>query len=80
MDRQGDYYNDAFATNLRDLIDSQGLTKSDIATKIGVSKETLYSYYYGRTQPRLDPLCWVADYFEVSLDWLAGRRAEKARR
>ena len=47
--------------------------KKDIADAIGVSVMGYYRYERGDRQPTADVLIKLADFFNVSLDYLVGR-------
>lgn len=50
-----------------------GATQKQAAAAAGIS-ETMYQYYeYGRSEPTAHILISLADYFNVSLDYLVGR-------
>ncbi len=50
-----------------------GLTQEDLAKRINVGRSTIAGYEKGITQPSYAVLMLLADYFEVSLDYLFGR-------
>ena len=63
-------------TNIGLLIEAtDDLTSSKVAQAIGVSKSTLSNYLRNRRQPDPATLIKIADYFDVSVDYLLGRRA-----
>ena len=64
-----------FADRLRELRAARGLTQKDVYTAIGVSPIVYQRYEYGRS-PARDKLLALADYFQVSLDYLVGRTDE----
>lgn len=58
---------------LIELRRKKGLLQRDVADQLHIDRST-YSYYErGKTNPPLDILIKLADYFGVSLDYLAGR-------
>jgi transcriptional regulator with XRE-family HTH domain len=62
-----------FASRARDCRKIRGLTQKQIATDVGVS-EILWRKYEGGTRtPTLEGLLNLADYFDVSVDYLVGR-------
>lgn len=64
---------DILRNRLTDLRKKEGLLQRDVADALHVVRCT-YSYYErGKTNPPLDILIKLADYFGVSLDYLAGR-------
>ena len=71
---KGEQYKSALATRLRDQIDKGPKTKLvDIADATGISRQTISQYTGGETQPSADNLSLIADYFNVSTDYLLGR-------
>ncbi len=49
------------------------VTQKDIAEGAGVSPVSIQRFEYGTVRPGLDTLVALADYFDVSLDYLVGR-------
>lgn len=55
---------------LKELREIKGLSKSTVASDLNISRQ-LYGYYEsGKRSPKLDMLILLADYFEVSTDYL----------
>ena len=69
----------SFAERLRELRSSRKLTQKDVYTDIGVSPIVYQRYEYGHS-PAYQQLIALADYFDVSLDYLVGRSDDPARR
>jgi len=62
-----------FSERLKELRLSKNTRQSDIAEAIGITPRA-YQYYEASTkEPTLSKLTALADYFNVSLDYLAGR-------
>lgn len=58
---------------LKELRQSKNLTQQKIARLLCVDRST-YSYYEtGKTQPSLQTLLQLSDFYDVSLDYLAGK-------
>jgi len=55
------------------LKESNHLLQKDIAAHIGVPLRSYQRYEYGERVPSISILIALADYFEVSLDYLVGR-------
>ncbi len=68
-------YKRTFRRNLRNLIDSKGMniTQGEIAQEIGISPAALTRYLNEDKDIRTDVLIMIADYFNVSVDYLLGR-------
>ncbi|MFE4203749.1 helix-turn-helix domain-containing protein [Aneurinibacillus aneurinilyticus] len=58
------------------LREKNGYAQKFIAEKIGVKNNTLSSYESDKRQPDYDTLQKIADFFEVSVDYLLGRTDE----
>lgn len=66
-------FDSLFAARLRSLIDSKGISKQQLADAIGVSRQAISQYCDGSTIPNAEKLFKIAEYFDVSLDYLTGR-------
>ena len=66
-------FDSLFAARLRSLIDSKGISKQQLADAIGVSRQAISQYSDGSTIPNAEKLFKIAEYFDVSLDYLTGR-------
>ena len=62
-----------FAERIKELRLEHGLTQEAVGEIIGVKRYAVYSYEKGRACPEMKGLVALADYFEVSMDYLAGR-------
>ena len=67
------------ADRLRELRANRKLTQKDVYTAIEVSPIVYQRYEYGRS-PSYEKLIALADYFDVSLDYLVGRSDDPTRR
>ncbi len=63
---------------LANLRENLGLTQKELAAKLNVGRSTISGYEKGTTQPSYDVLIKLADFFDVSLDYLFGRTEIKA--
>jgi len=70
-------YDSIFATRLRELMnekkDGKKVTQQAIADVIGGSRQVISQYMNGVVTPQIDKLEKIADFFEVSCDYLLGR-------
>ena len=69
-----------FAEMLKKLRSQQGLTQLDLAKNLGVTDRAIRMYEAGRSVPSLTFAIALADFFDVSLDYLVGRSDVKERR
>lgn len=58
---------------LKNLRENRGITQKFLAEKIGVKANTLSGYESGRREPDAETLRKMADYYEVTMDYLLGR-------
>ena len=65
-------YTIKFAENLKYLIGERSV--SSVAKEIGIPQQTLSRYLHCQREIGLENLCKLADYFDVDLDYLVGRR------
>ena len=62
-----------FSERIKELRLEKNLTQTQLGEIIGVKHFSIYSYEKGRACPEMRGLVALADYFEVSMDYLAGR-------
>ena len=62
-----------FSQRLIILREKRGLSQKDIAAECGVVVRAYQRYEYGEREPQLSTLIRLADFYGVSLDYLAGR-------
>ena len=65
-----------FSTNLRAIRETAGITRQDLANKIGISVSALGQYEQGRREPDLQKLAAIAAALHVSVDMLLGYYAD----
>lgn len=63
----------AFSERIKELRLEKSLTQTQLGEIIGVKHFSIYSYEMGRACPEMKGLVALADYFEVSIDYLTGR-------
>ena len=69
----------SFAERLKELRTSRNLTQKQVYEAIGMSAIGYQRYEYGEREPAYQNLLALADYFDVSLDYLVGRSDEPKR-
>ncbi len=67
-----DKYHSIFATRLRELLESRKITMTELAREIGVTRQAVSQYQDGSTQPNAETITNIANYFDVSADYLLG--------
>ena len=71
----GDFmnYRESFSNHLSQLRKIKNLSMKDLGNIIGMSDEAIRLLEKGKRSPSFEVLCALADYFDVSLDYLVGR-------
>jgi transcriptional regulator with XRE-family HTH domain len=64
---------DIFSKRLKELRLKHGLNRQELAKELNISPITLAGYENGHRSPNIDYITQIADYFNVSTDWLLGR-------
>lgn len=64
---------------LQSLKRQKGVMQKDIASSIGLSIRGYQRYEKGERNPTADILIKLADYFDVSIDYLVGRSDDPKR-
>lgn len=62
-----------FAERLKLLFFNSGETQEQAANRFNVTRQGFGNWLNGRTQPDYDALCKLAEYYNVSTDYLLGR-------
>ena len=68
-----------FSQRLLSLRSQKGLSQSAVAGAVGLGLRTYQYYERGEREPQLSTLVKMADFYEVSLDYLAGRSETRQR-
>lgn len=61
-----------FSEKIRTLRKEKHLTQAEVATQVGLSERGYQDLELG-AKPRYDALLHIADFYDVSVDWLMGR-------
>ncbi|MEA4994796.1 MAG: helix-turn-helix transcriptional regulator [Oscillibacter sp.] len=61
------------ATRLKDLREGRRIYQREMAEMLGLSMRGYQSYETNTSEPKLETLVFLADYFNVSVDYLLGR-------
>ena len=65
-----------FISRFKELLESSGKMQKDISKELGISKQKLSNWKTGYTEPNLDDIIMLANYFGVSVDYLIGYENE----
>lgn len=62
---------------LKECRKSKGYTQIEVATLCDITEKTYQNYELMTREPKLEILIRIADLYEVSLDYLVGRKNNK---
>lgn len=62
-----------FGERLKELRTEKGLLQKDLAKILGTTNSSVCDWETDRAQPDMEMLVKLADYFEVTTDYLLGR-------
>ena len=64
---------------LRDLRDDNDITQNQIALMLNIKQNTYSQYENGKREVPINILWKLADFYDVSIDYLVGREKERKR-
>lgn len=67
-------YAESFPSKLKKARKNTGFTQIEIEKELNIPRSTLANWEIGRTQPDIESLGILADFYGVSVDWLIGTR------
>ena len=59
---------------IRELMKEENLTQVELANKIGLKQNPISAGLLNKKEPSIRSLWLVADYFNVDIDYLVGRK------
>ena len=62
-----------FAERLKELRTARGLSQDVLGKTAGVSRYAIYTYEKGKAFPTVEGLIALADFFDVTTEYLLGR-------
>lgn len=62
---------------LAEMMEQTGTTQQELADYLGVSRVAISQYATGKREPDLAALVRIAEFFQVSLDYLAERTSDE---
>lgn len=62
-----------FSERLRELRQNKGLSQSQLADALNISKSAISMYELGKREPDLETLEGIADFFNVDINYLIGK-------
>jgi len=71
-------YQESFASKLRNARQRTGFTQREVAREVGIPYSTIANYEIGRTQPDIENLGKLLDFYGVSADWVIGTKGNSS--
>lgn len=59
---------------IKELMETEKINQTTLALKLGVKQNTVSSWVLNRKEPNITSLWLLADYFDVDIDFLVGRK------
>lgn len=69
-------YKETFAQKLKAARKEAGYTQRQVEEITGIKQSSIASYEIGRTEPDIETLGRLADFYLVSCDWLIGTKGK----
>ena len=66
-----------FRITLKSIRENAGLSQNDLAKNLGCAQSTVGMWESGKREPNFEKLVIIADYFDISVDFLLGREKSK---
>lgn len=62
------------AARIKELMRENNLTQVALAEKVGIRQNTISAWLLGKKEPSIRSMWLLADYFNVDIDYLVGRK------
>ena len=69
-----------FGEHLKNIRQAKNLTQKQLGKAIGASERGIQNYELGISKPKYEVIIAIADYFNISTDYLLGRSEDPTRR
>lgn len=73
-------YAESFPSKLKSAREKTGFSQRDVAKELHIDQSQIARYELGKTQPDIETLGKLADFYDVSTDWLIGTRGAPKKR
>lgn len=67
-------YKNGFAEKMKQAREKTGFTQREVSKETGIPQSTIAYIETGKREPDIEKLGILADFYEVSLDWLVGTK------
>lgn len=70
-------YKEGFASKIKKARIDTGFTQKEVSKETKITRSTIAKYELGQLEPDLEKLGILADFYQVSVDWLLGTKGNK---
>lgn len=70
-------YKETFHNRIKQIRQEIGLTQSYVSSQTGINQSKLSKYENGELEPNLEQLGILAEFYNVSIDYLLGNTPQK---
>lgn len=74
------FYDNPVNVRIRELMDANNTTSAMLAKQVGLSEQGVRQWTSGNSRPDIDKIIEIANYFEVSIDYLFGKVDYKSKK
>lgn len=67
-------YIESFPSKLKKVRENAGLKQIEVSVETKIPRSTLANYEVGRTEPDIETLGILADFYNIDLNWLVGTK------
>lgn len=67
-------YRESFPSKLKKARENTGLKQIEVSVETEIPRSTLANYETGRTEPDIETLGILADFYKVDVNWLLGTK------
>ena len=72
-------YKEVFPIRIKGIREELGLSQIKVSAETGIHQSYISKYENGTLEPNLEQLGTLANYYQVSIDWLLGNPHDKYR-
>lgn len=63
-----------YTERIKDLMNEERISQAELARSVGISQSAVCNWLNGKKEPSIDSLWRLADFFDVSVDYIIGRK------
>ncbi len=63
-----------YIERIKDLMNEERISQAELARSVGISQSAVCNWLNGKKEPSIDSLWRLADFFDLSVDYIIGRK------